>query len=68
MKAGFVLCEHNRSLKGSLAAYAKISIPPDEEWSAIKDKAWELAIRERWARSDYIDRSQQIDREPNEHT
>ena len=36
---------HNRSLKGSLSKY--IDLRPDideDDWSAVKDKAWEDAI------------------------
>ena len=42
----FVPPEHNRSLKGSLAPYTNVTIPPNAKWSDIKDKAWEIAIQE----------------------
>lgn len=42
----FVPPEHSKSLKGSLAAYSKVRIPPGEEWDKARDRAWAEAARE----------------------
>ena len=39
--------EHNRSLKGALAKYTDVSVPP-EEWTEAREKAWAAAIREKY--------------------
>ena len=43
----FVPPEHNRSLKGALAKYAR-NVPPETDWRKIKDLAWEAHVKERW--------------------
>ena len=44
----FVGPEHNRSLKGSLAKYTDVVVPPGSEWHKAREKAWEAAAKE-WA-------------------
>jgi AbrB family looped-hinge helix DNA binding protein len=39
---------HYRSLKGSLAPYIKAR-PTTDDWTAIRDSAWEAEVRERAA-------------------
>jgi AbrB family looped-hinge helix DNA binding protein len=50
----FVMPEHNRSLKGSLAPYTDVVIAPGEEWEKAREKAWEAAARERVERWDKL--------------
>lgn len=38
--------EHNRSLYGVLAKYAK-NAPSEEDWSAAKERAWAEAVAEK---------------------
>lgn len=33
---------------GVLAPYTDVVIPPDANWSKIKEEAWEAAVRERY--------------------
>lgn len=42
----FIPPEHNRSLQGSLAAYATRSLPPGEAWDRAREMAWDEAARE----------------------
>ncbi len=41
----FVPPEHNRSLKGSLAACIKRPVAPGEEWDRGREEAWKEAAR-----------------------
>ena len=43
----FVPPEHRRSLRGALAPYTSIRIPP-EEWHEAVERAWDEAVREDW--------------------
>ncbi|MBI2909302.1 MAG: AbrB/MazE/SpoVT family DNA-binding domain-containing protein [Chloroflexi bacterium] len=43
----FLPPEHNRSLKGSLAAHLKVRIPPGEEWARAREAAWNKSAREK---------------------
>ncbi|MBI4284465.1 MAG: AbrB/MazE/SpoVT family DNA-binding domain-containing protein [Chloroflexi bacterium] len=43
----FVPPEHEKSLKGSLAAHLKVRIPPGEEWDRARHTAWNKAAREK---------------------
>lgn len=38
---------HRKSLKGSLAEYAKVRIAPGQEWDRARDTAWRKAATER---------------------
>ncbi len=38
--------EHDRSLKGVLAKYTDVVVPP-EEWTEARERAWADAIREK---------------------
>jgi len=42
----FIPPEHNRSLRGCLAPYAKRSVAPGEEWEQATEAAWAAAARE----------------------
>jgi len=42
--------EHNRSLAGSLAKYAKRKIRTEEEWREAREMAWEAAVREKMSK------------------
>ena len=44
----FVTPEHNRSLAGGLALYTDVHIPLGLEWNKAKEKAWDLAVQERY--------------------
>ena len=44
----FVTPEHNRSLAGSLAPYTDVHIPLGPEWNKAKEKAWDLAVQQRY--------------------
>ena len=41
----FVPPEHTRSLKGSLADYTKVRVPPGDEWEKARNNAWAEAER-----------------------
>ena len=41
----FVPPEHERSLKGSLAAYTKVKVAPVDEWERARQTAWDQAAR-----------------------
>jgi AbrB family looped-hinge helix DNA binding protein len=43
----FVPPEHDRSLKGTLAKYAK-NVPSGASWRKIRDTAWEAHVKERY--------------------
>lgn len=42
----FVPPEHNRSLKGSLAAYSSVRIPDEEAFHQATEEAWARAVQE----------------------
>jgi AbrB family looped-hinge helix DNA binding protein len=41
--------EHERSLKGVLAKYVTRSLAP-EDWSSVRERAWDEAVAEDWKR------------------
>ncbi len=41
----FVTSPHRRSLRGALAPYTKVRIPP-EQWREVVERAWDEAIDE----------------------
>ena len=43
----FVPAPHNRSLRGALAPYVKVRLPP-EEWRDAVERAWAESVREDW--------------------
>jgi hypothetical protein len=43
----FLPPEHNRSLKGSLAAYTTRDMVPDDDWDRIREEAWSAAAAEK---------------------
>lgn len=45
----FVPPPHRRSLRGILAPYTNVSLPP-EKWHEAVERAWEEAVREDWER------------------
>lgn len=46
--------EHRRSLKGSLARYAKVSVAPGQEWDKTRDAAWAEAAGEKVGSEDRV--------------
>ena len=44
--------EHDRSLLGCLAPYTDVVVQPGEEWTKVKEIAWEAAAREKTERLD----------------
>ncbi len=45
--------EHRNSLKGSLARYVKVRVPPGKEWDKAREAAWVAVAEERSASSEY---------------
>ncbi len=43
----FVPPAHKKSLKGALAKYVNISIPPGEAWEKARKRAWKEAAEEK---------------------
>lgn len=47
LQIDFIPPEHNRSLRGALAKYAKRSIPTGRAWRRARERAWREAAREK---------------------
>ena len=43
----FLPPEHHESLKGGLAQYLKVRVPPGEAWDKARQAAWEAAARDK---------------------
>ena len=43
----FIMPEHTRSLKGSLAPYIKTRVAPGREWDEARQAAWNSAAKEK---------------------
>ncbi len=41
----FLPPEHSESLKGRLAQYLKVQVPPGEAWHRARNAAWEAATK-----------------------
>jgi len=46
----FIPPRHNKSMLGSLKPYVKKSLRPGKDWERAREKAWEEAVREKFAK------------------
>lgn len=47
----FVPAAHKRSLRGALAPYTNVRIPP-EQWREAVERAWDEAVDEEWGQQE----------------